>query len=96
MHHNGTLKWHEFADGVKQVHEKRIGQPTQRKVIIDKPKEEDYFYANPHECLCEERNCDAFLGHHNSSQVQYELRGAIPNSISLYPLYQNFVGNQGS
>ncbi|KAK2429190.1 Rhamnogalacturonan I rhamnosyltransferase 1 [Trifolium repens] len=70
MHQNGTLKWNEFADGVKQVHEKRIVQPTRRKVIMDRPKEEDYFYANPYECLCEEEtNCDDLLGHHNTSQV---------------------------
>lgn len=70
MHQNGTLKWNEFADGVKQVHEKRTVRPTRRTVILDRPKEEDYFYANPHECLCEETNCDDFLGHHNtSSQV---------------------------
>ncbi|PNY11004.1 DUF246 domain-containing protein at1g04910-like protein [Trifolium pratense] len=63
MHQNGTLKWNEFADAVKQVHETRIVQPTRRKVITDRPKEEDYFYANPYECLCEEEtNCDDLLG----------------------------------
>lgn len=69
MHQNGTLSWIEFADAVRRVHEKRIAQPTRRRVILDKPKEEDYFYANPHECLCEENNCDDLLGPHNSSQV---------------------------
>ena len=29
---------------------------------MDKPKEEDYFYAHPQECLCEGTNCD-LLGH---------------------------------
>ncbi|KAG5087899.1 hypothetical protein JHK86_000511 [Glycine max] len=66
MHQNGTLSWIEFADAVRRVHEKRIAQPTRRRVILDKPKEEDYFYANPHECLCEETNCDDLLGPRNS------------------------------
>lgn len=48
-----------------------MGQPIRRVVIPDKPKEEDYFYANPQECLCESTNCDDLLGHHNStSEVQ--------------------------
>ncbi|KAL3749095.1 hypothetical protein ACJRO7_010225 [Eucalyptus globulus] len=33
-----------------------------RRVIVDKPKEEDYFYANTLECLCEQRDCDDLLG----------------------------------
>ncbi|KAE9605542.1 hypothetical protein Lal_00025130 [Lupinus albus] len=69
MHQNGTLAWNEFADSVRQFHESRIVRPTRRRVILDKPKEEDYFYANPHECLCEETNCDDLLGPHNSSDV---------------------------
>ncbi|KAK1266860.1 hypothetical protein QJS04_geneDACA000543 [Acorus gramineus] len=52
LHQNKTLSWHEFASAVRQAHEKRMGQPALRRVIPDKPKEEDYFYANPHECLC--------------------------------------------
>lgn len=52
MHQNQTLQWDEFAQAVRQVHKKRIGAPTRRKVISDRPKEEDYFYANPQECLC--------------------------------------------
>lgn len=28
-----------------------MGKPSKRTVIPDKPKEEDYFYANPEECL---------------------------------------------
>ncbi|KAK2434643.1 rhamnogalacturonan I rhamnosyltransferase [Trifolium repens] len=70
MHHNGTLPWNKFTDSVRQVHEKRMGQPTYRRVIVDKPKEEDYFYANPHECLCEGTKCDDLLDPHNSSQVK--------------------------
>jgi hypothetical protein len=28
-----------------------MGGPTKRLVILDRPKEEDYFYSNPEECL---------------------------------------------
>ncbi|XP_061370884.1 rhamnogalacturonan I rhamnosyltransferase 1-like [Gastrolobium bilobum] len=69
MQQNGTLRWNEFADAVRQVHEKRMGQPTYRRVNVDKPKEEDYFYANPYECFCEGTKCDNMLGPRNSSQV---------------------------
>ena len=48
---NGILNWDEFSISVKQVHQQRMGNPTKRLVISDKPKEEDYFYANPEECL---------------------------------------------
>lgn len=68
MNYNGTLKWNEFEDGVRRAHEKRIVQPTRRRVIIDRPKEEEYFYANPQECLCEETDCDDLIGPRNSSQ----------------------------
>ncbi|XP_027346227.1 rhamnogalacturonan I rhamnosyltransferase 1-like [Abrus precatorius] len=70
MHQNGTLPWNEFANAVQEVHEKRMGQPAYRRVIVDKPKEEDYFYANPHECLCEETKCDDLLSPLNSSQIR--------------------------
>ncbi|KAL5759455.1 hypothetical protein ACOSQ2_018293 [Xanthoceras sorbifolium] len=70
IHQNGTLSWSEFVDAVRQAHEKRMGQPMHRRIITDKPKEEDYFYANPEECLCEETNCDNLLGRGNSTQVQ--------------------------
>ncbi|KAH9295334.1 hypothetical protein KI387_038922 [Taxus chinensis] len=52
MYQNQTLAWHDFALDVRQVHKNRRGAPTQRKVVSEKPKEEDYFYANPQECLC--------------------------------------------
>ncbi|XP_022988313.1 O-fucosyltransferase 3-like isoform X1 [Cucurbita maxima] len=65
MHQNGTLSWDDFAAAVRLAHEKRQGQPLQRRAIPDKPKEEDYFYANPHECFCEGMNCH----HSNSSEV---------------------------
>lgn len=67
LHQNGTLSWNEFEAAVRQAHENRMGQPIPRRVIPDKPKEEDYFYANPQECLCEETSCDALLGPRNSS-----------------------------
>ncbi|KAG5240158.1 rhamnogalacturonan rhamnosyltransferase [Salix suchowensis] len=58
LHQNGTLTWNEFAFA-----------PTRRRVIADKPKEEDYFYANPQECFCEGPSCDDLLGPGNSSSV---------------------------
>lgn len=51
LHQNNTLSWDEFSDAVRHVHEHRMGQPTIRQVIPDRPKEEDYFYSNPQECL---------------------------------------------
>ncbi|KAJ7943421.1 O-fucosyltransferase family protein [Quillaja saponaria] len=70
MHQNGTLPWSEFAIAVRQAHQERMGQPTRRRIILDKPKEEDYFYANPQECLCEGKDCDDLLGIGNSSKPQ--------------------------
>ncbi|OIT26996.1 PREDICTED: uncharacterized protein At1g04910 [Nicotiana attenuata] len=70
MHQNGTLTWDEFTAAVRQSHEGRMGQPTRRRVIADKPKEEDYFYANPQECLCESARCDDLLGPDNSTAVR--------------------------
>ncbi|XWS60394.1 hypothetical protein CRYUN_Cryun07bG0032800 [Craigia yunnanensis] len=51
QHKSGSLSWNEFSDAVKVSHESLKGQPTKRLVIPDRPKEEDYFYANPEECL---------------------------------------------
>ncbi|KAL6844834.1 hypothetical protein ACP4OV_025493 [Aristida adscensionis] len=48
---NGTLSWADFSSAVKASHTGRMGEPSRRQVIPDKPKEEDYFYANPQECL---------------------------------------------
>ncbi|KAK4781500.1 hypothetical protein SAY86_015602 [Trapa natans] len=48
---NGMLSWDEFSSAVKEAHADRVGQPATRLVIPDRPKEEDYFYANPYECL---------------------------------------------
>lgn len=58
MYENKTLSWDEFSREVQILHEKRTGQPIQRRVIADKPKEEDYFYSNPQECLCDGAGCD--------------------------------------
>ncbi|KAL4584150.1 hypothetical protein LXL04_008741 [Taraxacum kok-saghyz] len=48
---SGLLNWEQFSISVKEVHQDRMGNPTKRLMIPDKPKEEDYFYANPEECL---------------------------------------------
>ncbi|XP_062116861.1 rhamnogalacturonan I rhamnosyltransferase 1-like [Humulus lupulus] len=48
---SGSLAWDEFSSAVKETHAERMGNPTKRLVIPDRPKEEDYFYANPEECL---------------------------------------------
>ncbi|GLT44100.1 hypothetical protein SLA2020_180160 [Shorea laevis] len=48
---SGSLSWNEFSSAVKEVHANRKGQPMKRLAIPDRPKEEDYFYANPEECL---------------------------------------------
>lgn len=48
---DGSLTWDEFSSSVKKTHANRMGSPKNRVMISDKPKEEDYFYANPQECL---------------------------------------------
>ncbi|KAJ1413960.1 putative O-fucosyltransferase, plant [Sesbania bispinosa] len=48
---NKSLSWDEFSLEVKKAHANRMGSPKRRVVIPDRPKEEDYFYANPQECL---------------------------------------------
>ncbi|GAB4860907.1 Rhamnogalacturonan I rhamnosyltransferase 1 [Ancistrocladus abbreviatus] len=47
----GHLSWDEFSSAVKEAHAERMGSPGKRLVIPDRPKEEDYFFANPYECL---------------------------------------------
>lgn len=51
QYNHGSLNWEEFSSAVKEAHTDRMGNPTKRLVIPDRPKEEDYFYANPEECL---------------------------------------------
>ncbi|GKV31816.1 hypothetical protein SLEP1_g40480 [Rubroshorea leprosula] len=48
---NGTLSWKEFAESMKAAHANRMGGPIDRVRIPGRPKEEDYFYTNPQECL---------------------------------------------
>ncbi|KAJ1412094.1 GDP-fucose protein O-fucosyltransferase [Sesbania bispinosa] len=48
---NGTISWNQFSTSVKSAHEDSVGNPTTRLVVPGKPKEEDYFYTNPQECL---------------------------------------------
>ncbi|XP_050375680.1 rhamnogalacturonan I rhamnosyltransferase 1-like [Argentina anserina] len=50
-YNSGELNWDEFSSAVKEAHAQRMGNPTKRLMIQDRPKEEDYFYANPEECL---------------------------------------------
>ncbi|XP_074579535.1 rhamnogalacturonan I rhamnosyltransferase 4-like [Curcuma longa] len=57
MHNNKTLPWDDFTSSVKHVVGDSLGQPTCRKVLTGKPKEEDYFYANPQECLPNAEEC---------------------------------------
>jgi len=70
LHQNGTLPWDSFATAVREAHENRTGQPVLRRVIPDKPKEEDYFYANPQECLCQDPNCHDLLAPSDTSVGQ--------------------------
>lgn len=67
LHTNGTLSWDEFSVAVRLAHKTRMGQPCQRRVALDKPKEEDYFYANPVECLCQGTTCIGVIGSSNST-----------------------------
>ncbi|CAI0463656.1 unnamed protein product [Linum tenue] len=48
---SGKMKWDEFSDLVKKTHSGLMGGPIERLKIPGKPKEEDYFYLNPEECL---------------------------------------------
>lgn len=66
LYQNKTLPWDEFANAVQVAHANRTGQPSLRRIIPDKPKEEDYFYANPLECLCNTQEC----GYDNASAVR--------------------------
>ncbi|MQL87010.1 hypothetical protein Taro_019542 [Colocasia esculenta] len=66
LHQNQTIPWDEFANAVRVAHANRTGQPSLRRVIPDKPKEEDYFYSNPVECLCNPGECN----HDNASAIR--------------------------
>ncbi|XP_042432326.1 rhamnogalacturonan I rhamnosyltransferase 4-like isoform X1 [Zingiber officinale] len=47
---DGNVSWDQFSTAVMELHKGRMGQPTLRMVLHGRPKEEDYFYSNPHEC----------------------------------------------
>ncbi|KAE8719242.1 phosphatidylinositol 4-kinase gamma 7-like [Hibiscus syriacus] len=47
----GSISWEEFSSEMNEAHVDRMGNPLKRSVISGKPKEEDYFYTNPEECL---------------------------------------------
>ncbi|KAL5759310.1 hypothetical protein ACOSQ2_018148 [Xanthoceras sorbifolium] len=47
----GKLRWDEFVRAVKETHADHWGGPTKRLQVPGKPKEEDFFYTNPQECL---------------------------------------------
>ncbi|KAM7269729.1 hypothetical protein ACFE04_025226 [Oxalis oulophora] len=79
MYQNGTISWDAFSNAVRRTHETRMGQPTHRKLIPDKPKEEDYFYANPQECLCDGTNCNNLLG----PALSHDSTSKISGSTSL-------------
>ncbi|XP_042486648.1 rhamnogalacturonan I rhamnosyltransferase 1-like [Macadamia integrifolia] len=51
QYNDGLLSWEKFSSLVEHAHADRMGSPSRRVVIPDRPKEEDNFYANPHECL---------------------------------------------
>ncbi|KMZ58675.1 Peptide-O-fucosyltransferase [Zostera marina] len=51
LHENEILSWDEFKVSVRNAHTHQMVKPRRRKMIPYRPKEEDYFYANPHECL---------------------------------------------
>ncbi|KAJ7538275.1 hypothetical protein O6H91_11G041300 [Diphasiastrum complanatum] len=53
QYHTRRLDWDAFSLAVQDLHKDRMGSPSKRRVILDRPKEEDYFYANPQECIPE-------------------------------------------
>lgn len=57
LYNNRTISWDNFASSVQEAHKSRVVQPSCRQKLENKPKEEDYFYANPHECLANSSWC---------------------------------------
>ncbi|TVU48249.1 hypothetical protein EJB05_07878 [Eragrostis curvula] len=57
LYTNKTISWDSFASSVQETHKSRVAQPSCRQKLENKPKEEDYFYANPHECLANSSLC---------------------------------------
>ncbi|KAL2896291.1 O-fucosyltransferase 34 [Bienertia sinuspersici] len=56
QYNEGSFGWDEFSSAVKAAHANRMGTPHTRTVNPNKPKEEDYFYSNPYECLEQQPN----------------------------------------
>eukprot|EP00850_Spirogloea_muscicola_P013357 SM000090S24319 [mRNA] locus=s90:228288:231108:- [translate_table: standard] len=49
----GKLPYTDLLGAIHDAHKARTGFPVKRLVSADgRPDEEDYFYSNPHECLC--------------------------------------------
>ncbi|KAK3148269.1 hypothetical protein QOZ80_3BG0292880 [Eleusine coracana subsp. coracana] len=57
LYTNKTISWDIFVSSVQEAHKSRVAQPSCRLKLENKPKEEDYFYANPHECLANSSLC---------------------------------------
>uniref|UniRef100_A0A0A9CMC8 O-fucosyltransferase family protein n=1 Tax=Arundo donax TaxID=35708 RepID=A0A0A9CMC8_ARUDO len=57
LYTNKTISWDGFASSVREAHRIRAAQPSCRRKLENKPKEEDYFYSNPHECLANSSLC---------------------------------------
>lgn len=57
LYKNKTISWENFTASVQEVHRGHVVQPSCRRKLENKPKEEDYFYANPHECLANSSLC---------------------------------------
>ncbi|NP_001317461.1 hypothetical protein Zm00014a_013885 [Zea mays] len=57
LYTNKTMSWDNFASSVQEAHKNCVAQPSCRRELKNRPKEEDYFYANPHECLANSTLC---------------------------------------
>nr|CAB3501889.1 unnamed protein product [Digitaria exilis] len=57
LYTNKTISWDNFASSVREAHKSRVAQPSCRRKLENRPKEEDYFYANPQECLANSSLC---------------------------------------
>lgn len=68
---NSTINMHEFSLEIRRAHEDRTGTPFIRRQIPGLPKEEDYFYANPQECLC-------------APESSFSSRKRLPSHVQFY------------
>jgi hypothetical protein len=57
LYSSKTISWEDFTSFVQEVDRGHVVQPSCRRKLESKPKEEDYFYANPHECLANSSLC---------------------------------------